>query len=165
MIVKFEKLLSGKEELMKINRNSPENVTAMTVHTICNYNKDDESIFYDMLQYLFGDFQPISNLMKQSIRDRMMQNNKYDFIGKSYLNGANSSNNYEPIDYSVEVSENAYSRQEEGFIKLFLKSGGADSLRPLMLRKAKDNNYYLWSDYIIGLLADIKEKEQDNLWA
>ena len=166
MEIKFDKILNSKEELEKIDRKKPENVAGLLVHTLCNYSIQNDSNFYEMLQYLYGEFQPIPNLMKQSIKDRMMQNEKYNFIGKSYFKGALPSNDYTPSEeYVIEVSENEYSRTEEGFVRLFFKSGGADSLRPITVRLAKDGNYYLWSDSIMGLLSDIRPKESNNPWA
>ena len=67
--------------------------------------------------------------------------------------------------YEVEVIENDYSNETEGYKRLFLKSGGADSPRPITLRLAKDGNYYVWSDSFIGLLADIRQPESSNPWA
>ena len=49
-------------------------------------------------------------------------------------------------------------------LRLLLKSGGTDSQRPVTLRKAKDDNYYVWSDSMIGLLADIRGLESSNPW-
>ena len=105
-------------------------------------------------------------MMKQNIKDRMMQNNKLGFIGKSYFKGATPSNDYtSDVPYEIEVIENDYSDDAEGYKRLFLKSGGADSPRPITLRLAKDGNYYVWSDSFIGLLADIRGLESENPWA
>ena len=133
------------------------------VHVICNYNKDNTNEFYEMLQYLLGDFQPLSELMKQSIKDRMLQNEKYSYIGKSYFLGAIPENDYNTTSpYQIEITENEYTDQEEGFKRLFLKSGGADSPRPITVRLAKDGNYYIWSDSFMGLLSDIRQVESSN---
>ena len=119
-----------------------------------------------MIQELMGEHRPMSILFKQQIRDRMYQNDKYNFIGKSYFMGANPNNNYTPsTPLSIEVNENPYSYNNEGYVRLFVKSGGADHERPITLRKAKDGNYFLWSDSILGILADIRQPEKDNPWA
>jgi hypothetical protein len=165
MNIKFDKILSSKSELEGVDRTNPNNVVTMLVHTLCNYNPDNTDEFYNMLQYLLGDFQPLSPLMKQSIKDRMLQNGKYKFIGKSYFNGAVPTNDYTPASYEVEVKENPYSRTEEGLIRFLIKSGGADSDRPITVRLAKDGNYYVWSDSFIGLLTDIRPMESTNPWA
>lgn len=166
MKIKFDKIINNIEEIKQYDRTNPYNVAALTIHTICNYNKESENTFYNMLQYLMGDNQEITPMMKQNIKDRMLQNNKYEFIGKSYFIGANNNNDYTPnIPYEIDINENDYSNQNEGYIRLLLKSGGADNPRFITLRLAKDGNYYLWSDSIIGLLTDIKPKESTNPWA
>ncbi|MBE6160635.1 MAG: hypothetical protein E7158_00235 [Firmicutes bacterium] len=166
MTIKYDKIMSSKKDLESIDRTNPANVAAALIHTFPNYKKDDTSNFYEMLQFLVGEYQPISEMMKQNIKDRMMQNNKIDFIGKSYFKGAIPSNDYTPsVPYEIEVIENDYSDDAEGYKRLFLKSGGADSPRPITLRLAKDGNYYVWSDSFIGLLADIRGLESENPWA
>lgn len=165
MEIKFDKILSSKDELEGFDRTNPSNVAALLVHAFCNYNPSNENNCFEMLQYLYGDFQPLSVLMKQNIKDRMMQNDKYNFIGKSYFKGAVPTNDYTPTEYSIEVMKNEYSETDPGYIRLFLKSGGADSYRPVTLRLAKDGNYYIWSDSCMGLLADIRQPESNNPWA
>lgn len=165
MIVKFDKILTTKAELEGYNRTNPDNVAALLIHTFCNYDPSNTNEFFEMLQYLYGEFQPLSGLMKQSIQDRMKQNEKYKFIGKSYFKGANPNNDYTPESYEIEVMRNPYSEVEGGYLRLFLKSGGADSQRPVTLRVAKDGNYYIWSDSCMGLLSDIRQPESNNPWA
>ena len=166
MIVSFDKLFSSKLDLEYMDRTNPYNVAAAFANIAVSYNPSDDSNFIEMLQFLMGENQPISALMRQQIKDRMTQNNKVGFIGKSYFKGATPSNDYTPsIPYEVEVTENDYSRQEEGYVRLFLKSGGADSPRPITVRLAKDGNYYIWSDSFMGILADIRPLESTNPWA
>ena len=165
MIVKFDKILTSKEDLERIDRTNPDNVVAMLINTFCNYTPNNTDNFFEMLQYLYGEFQPLSMLMKQNIKDRMMQNEKYNFIGKSYFKGAIPANDYTPVEYEIEILKNDYSEIENGFLRLLVKSGGADSERPVTLRLAKDGNYYIWSDSCIGLLTDIRQPESSNPWA
>ena len=161
----FDKILSSKKEMESVDRSNPKNVVDLLIHTFCNYDPNNLDNFYEMLQYLLGDYQPISAFMKQNIKDRMMQNEKYPYIGKSYFKGATPENNYTPVSYEVDAFENDYSREFDGYVRLFVKSGGSDSPRPITLRFAKDGNYYIWSDSFIGLLADIKTCCKDNPWA
>ena len=166
MIITYDKIMNNKKDLELIDRSNPLNVAAAVIHVFANYNPNDDSNFYEMLQFLLGDFQPISAMMKQNIKDRMLQNNKYPFIGKSYFKGSTPENDYNPsIPYEIEVIENMYTDENEGYKRLFLKSGGADNPRPITLRLAKDGNYYLWSDSFIGLLSDIRLLESTNPWA
>lgn len=166
MKIEFNKIMSSKSELETMDRTNPYNVVAMLANTICNYDVKNDSNFIEMLQYLMGDNQPISNLMKQQIKDRMTQNDKSGFIGKSYFEGATPDNDYTPsTPYIVNVTDNPYTDENEGYKRLFLKSGGADSERPVTVRLAKDGNYYVWSDSFMGLLSDIRKPESTNPWA
>ena len=61
--------------------------------------------------------------------------------------------------------DNPYTDSEEGFKRLLVKSSGADNDRPVTVRLAKDGNYYIWSDTIMGLLTDIRKPESNNPWA
>lgn len=166
MKISFPKIMNSIEELENVNRTNPYYVSASLVHVLTVYQPQNETLFYEMLQLLMGPYQEISPLLKQQIKDRMLQHDKYGYIGNSYFVGATPENDYQPkIPYEVEVQENDYSKSEEGYLRLLLKSGGADHLRPVTLRLAKDGNYYLWSDSILGLLSDIKPVESSNPWA
>ena len=82
---------------------------------------------------------------------------------RSYFNGATPQNDYAPSEpYTVTVSENPYSRDNAGYLKLFIRSGGADSPRYVTLRNAKDGKWYLWEQF---LLSDIRAPESTNPWA
>ncbi len=163
MILNYSKIMTNINDLKEIDRTNPYQVVGAYIHTICNYPSDN---FLPMLQFLCGDNQPISNLMKQNIDDRMHQNEKYKFIGKSYFKGATPDNDYTPsTPYEIEVKENPYTDIEDGYKRLFITSGGADSDRPITVRLAKDGNYYLWSDSFIAALTDIRKPESSNPWA
>lgn len=166
MLLNTERLGITKEELKEVDRTSPYNVVGAFVQVITEYNPKNPNDFYEKLQFLLGDMQPLSEMMKQNIQDRMLQNHKYNYIGKSYFVGASPKNDYTPNEnYQIEITENPYSNVQEGILKLFVKSGGADSPRGIMVRLGKDRNYYIWSDSFMGLLADIKPLESTNPWA
>ncbi len=166
MIFTFNKLYTNKEEVEKHELNTPFETAAVLANILCSYNKENKNNFYEMLQVLMGDIQPISNLLKQQIDDRMSQNNKMDYIGASYFKGATVENNYTPnVPYEIEIKENPYSYDNEGYARLFLKSAGADSERPVTFRKTKEGKWLLWSDSVLGLLADIRPKKNDNPWS
>ncbi|MCL2159909.1 MAG: hypothetical protein FWH48_10920 [Oscillospiraceae bacterium] len=153
--------LSEFKALPQAEMKTPFETAAMLVAALCVYplNKD-ESIA--MINYLKGP-NPLSNRELQFIADRMSQNNKAGFIGASYFNGATPQNDYTPSQpYTVTVSENPYSYDNQGYANLYIKSGGADSARPVNLRQAKDGKWYLWEQL---LLADIRQPESTNPWA
>ena len=104
---------------------------------------------------------PLSGVDKQFIRDRFMDGK--DYIPRSYFKGATPQNDYTPVEpYGIKVSENPYSYTNQGYAKLFLTSGGADSPREVTLRQTKDGKWYLWEQF---LLAGIREPESSNPWA
>ena len=67
------------------------------------------------------------------------------------------------MPYTLTVSENPYSYQNEGYARLLLKSGGADNQRFITLRlKPSTGEWYLWE--YEGLLAGIRIPAKDNPW-
>ncbi len=94
----------------------------------------------------------IRNSDMSLIKSQLSKNNK---IPNSYIQGATPENNYAvnpPFVYSF--STNKYSGNEaEGQIKLFVKSYGADSDRPITVKR---NNRGIWkasnwSSVIVGI--------------
>ncbi len=137
---------------------TPFDTAAMTVLAFCFYPENKE-LSLRMLDFLKGP-QPLSPMDKQFIRDRFMDK---DYVPRSYFDGATPENNYLPAEpYTITVSSNPYSYQNEGYATLYIKSGGADSPRSVQLRKAKDGKWYLWEQF---LLADIRKPESENPWA
>ena len=137
---------------------TPFDTAAMTVVAFCVYpfNKD---LSMQMLNYLRGP-RPISGVEASFIADRFRDK---DYVPRSYFKGATPDNDYEPqTPYTIVVSENPYSYENEGYAKLYLTSGGADSPRAVQLRQAKDGKWYLWEQFI---LVDIRQPESADPWA
>ena len=150
----FEDFVNLPQAQMK----TPFDTAAMTVAAFCvyPYNKD---LSIQMLNFLRGP-RPISGVEASFIADRLRDK---DYVPRSYFKGATPANDYEPqAPYTVVVSENPYSYENEGYAKLFVTSGGADSPRAIQLRLAKDGKWYLWEQFI---LADIRQPESANPWA
>ena len=137
---------------------TPFDTAAMTVLAFCFYPENKE-LSLKMLDFLRGP-RPLSVMDKQFIQDRFRDK---DYVPRSYFEGANPSNNYLPSEpYTITVSENPYSYQNEGYATLYITSGGADSPRSVQMRLAKDGKWYLWEQFI---LADIRQPESANPWA
>ena len=150
----FEEFVALPEAKMS----TPFDTAAMTVLAFCFY-PENKDLSLRMLDFLKGP-QPLSPMDKQFIRDRFMDK---DYVPRSYFDGATPENNYLPSEpYTITVSSNPYSYQNEGYATLYIKSGGADSPRSVQLRKAKDGKWYLWEQFI---LADIRKPESENPWA
>lgn len=144
--------------LPQASLSNPFDTAALTVLALCCYPKDRE-LSLSMLDFLRGP-RPLSPMDKQFIRDRFMD---ADYIPRSYFSGATPQNDYEPnAPYTVRISENPYSYEQENYAKLFLTSGGADSPRYVQLRLAKDGRWYLWEQFI---LVGIRQPESQNPWA
>ncbi|MBQ6634141.1 MAG: hypothetical protein IJH80_08165 [Ruminococcus sp.] len=136
----------------------PFSTAALTVLAFCFYPKDKD-LSLAMLNFLRGP-RPLSPMEQQFIRDRFMDK---DYVPRSYFTGATPANDYAPSQpYTVRVSENPYSYQDQNYAKLFVTSGGADSPRVIQMRLAKDGKWYLWEQFI---LADIRQPESSNPWA
>ena len=136
-------------------------VAAMAVAALCRYAEGrDASIA--MLDLLRGP-QPLSEMDKQFIRDRFMDGKGY--IPRSYFAGATPANGYKPsVPYTITVSDNPYSDAQAGYKKLFVQSGGADSLREIVLRnKPSTGEWFLWT--YEGILAGIRVPTADDPWA
>ena len=144
--------------LPEAKMDNPFSSAALTVLAFCFY-PENKDLSLQMLDFLRGP-RPLSVMDKQFIADRFRDK---DYVPRSYFEGATPNNNYlssEP--YSITVSENPYSYQNEGYATLYVTSGGADSPRSVQLRLAKDGKWYLWEQY---LLADIRKPESENPWA
>jgi hypothetical protein len=125
--------------------------------------KVDKNISIAMINYLKGP-QPMSQRDISFLADRMAQNGKIAFIAESYFSGATPQNDYAPAEpYTVVISENPYSYQEQGYARLFAHSGGADTPRPVKMRQAKDGKWYIWE--YSSILLDIRAPESTNPWA
>ena len=150
--------LEAFKALPQAQMSTPFDTAALTVVALCLYpvNKELSMQMYEFLKGPAG----VSTMEKQFINDRFMDK---DYVPRSYFNGATPANDYKPSEpYTVKVSENPYSYDDQGYAKLYLTSGGADSPRPIQLRQAKDGKWYLWEQFI---LPDIRQPESSNPWA
>lgn len=149
--------LEAFKVMAEAKQDTPFGTAALTVLAFCVYPKNKE-LSLDMLDFLRGP-RPLSVMDKQFIADRFRDK---DYVPRSYFEGATPQNDYQPAKpYTIVVSENPYSYQNEGYATLYITSGGADSPRSVQLRLAKDGKWYLWEQY---LLADIRKPESENPW-
>ena len=157
----FNSLPSTLEEftsLPQASLSTPFDTAAMTVLAFCYYpqNKD---LALQMVNYLRGP-RPLSGGDISFIADRFRDS---DYVPRSYFEGSTPANDYTPAEpYTIVVSENPYSYQNEGYATLYITSGGADSPRSVQMRKAKDGKWYLWEQFI---LVGIRQPESSNPWA
>jgi hypothetical protein len=157
----FRNLPSTFEEFASLPQaalSTPFDTAAMTVLAFCYYpqNKD---LALQMVNYLRGP-RPLSGGDMSFIADRFRDS---DYVPRSYFEGSTPANDYTPAEpYTIVVSENPYSYQNDGYATLYITSGGADSPRSVQMRKAKDGKWYLWEQFI---LVGIRQPESANPWA
>lgn len=157
----FDTMPASLEEFKNLPQaamDTPFKTAAMAVLAF-TYYPVDKAMSLAMLDFIKGP-KPLSPMEKQFISDRFMDK---DYVPRSYFEGATPANDYEPAEpYTIIVSENPYSYQNEGYATLYMTSGGADSPRSVQLRKAKDGKWYLWDQF---LLADIRKPDSADPWA
>ena len=134
-------------------------VAALSVVALARYESSPEDCFA-MLNFLKGP-DPLSTAEIQHIRDRFMDGKTYK--PRSFFEGAVPANNYTPAQpWRVKVSSNPYSFPEEGWATLYVTSGGADSERPLRLRKKPSTGQ--WFVVEIQYLGDIRIPAAQDKW-
>lgn len=133
--------------------------TALTILALCRYEQSPEDAI-GMLNFLKGPAE-VSGYEKQFIRERL-QGKAY--IPRSYLAGATPQNGYQPtMPYTVMVSENPYSFDNENWATLYVTSGGADNPRTIKLRKKPSTGQWFLND--IQCLSEIRLPAAEDPWA
>lgn len=135
-------------------------VAGFAVAALARYETSpDEAIA--MLNALLGP-RPVDGIGKQFLQDRFRGK---PYLMRSYFQGAKPENNYQPsLPYTVVVQTNAYTYQEKDYARFMIVCGGADSPRPLTLRKkASTGEWFLW-DYK-GLLSGIRIPVAEDPWS
>ena len=157
----FNSLPSTFEEFASLPQaalSTPFDTAAMTVLAFCYYpqNKD---LALQMVNFLRGP-RPLSGGDISFIADRFRDS---DYVPRSHFEGSTPANDYTPAEpYTIIVSENPYSYQNEGYATLYITSGGADAPRSVQMRKAKDGKWYLWEQFI---LVGIRDPKSADPWA
>ena len=137
----------------------PEHTAALTIAVLCMYPIDKEAAL-EMLNYLQGP-RGVTPYDKHFLADRFRDK---DYVPRSNFAGATPQNNYEPSEpLTVTVFENPYSRGQDGYLTLHVRSGGADSPRQIKLRlKPSTGQWFLWEQF---LLSDIRQPVSADPWA
>jgi hypothetical protein len=133
---------------------------ALTVCALCVYPAD-KVIGTEMLNFLRGP-RPLSNHDISFLNDRFRDGKTY--VPFSYFKGAKPDNDYTPDEpYTLTIFTNPYSDDNEGYMKVFLESGGADNPREIVLRqRGSDGKWFLWDQFI---LVGIRDPKSADPWA
>ena len=136
---------------------SPFATAALTVCALCVFAADKQ-IGTEMLNFLRGP-RPLSNHDISFLNDRFSDGHHVPF---SYFKGAVPANDYTPdTPFIITVTSGLYSDANEGYKKLYIKSGGADSPREIVLRRLGDGRWMLWDQF---LLLSIRKAKSDDPW-
>ncbi len=157
----FNELPENLEQLKALPEaalSTPYMTAALAVCAYCCYAVDKEN-GTAMINYLRGPKGDMSGYEQQFIRDRVSGQNYVPF---SYFEGAKPSNDYRPDEpYRITFFSDPYSFQNEGYAKLNVRSGGADSPRQITLRR-KGNQWFLWEQFI---LVGIRVPASQDAWS
>ncbi|MBO7334879.1 MAG: hypothetical protein J6U67_08260 [Lachnospiraceae bacterium] len=158
----FDAVPANVEELKAIPEASLTDnyaTVALTMLVLLNYeNSVDET--HKMLDYLKGP-EPLSVYEKQFLKDRL---NGKAYVVRSFFEGTSPSNDYTPSKpYKIEVFDNPYSFQDQGYAQLYMQSSGADSPRFIKVRlKPSEGKWYMVENFA---LSDIRIPVSQDKWA
>ncbi len=152
--------LAELQALPEAALNTPYQTAALTVCALCAYAADRE-VGAEMLNFLLGP-RPLNNVQISFLNDRFREGHHVPF---SYFVGAVPGNDYTPdTPFTLTVESGAYSdaNAAEGYKKLYIRSGGADNPREIVLRRRGDGKWFLWEQF---LLVSIRDAKSDDPWA
>lgn len=133
--------------------------TALTILALNRYEADPDAAIR-MLNFLKGP-EEFGGREQSFLKDRLSGKG---YKTRSFLGGATPENNYTPsTPYTVTVSENPYSFDEENWATLYVTSGGADNPRPIKLRKKPSTGEWFLND--IQCLSDVRLPVAEDKWA
>lgn len=150
--------LAQLQALPEASLDTPFKTAALTLCALCAYAADKQ-IGTEMLNWLRGP-RPLSNQDISFLNDRFRDGTHVPF---SYFKGATPANDYTPDQpFTVTVESNPYSDANPGYMKLFLRSGGADNPREVVLRQKGDGQWLLWDQF---LLVGVRQPKSADPWA
>lgn len=173
-VVYFSRLPQNAKDMDAVDFTDEFQVAAAIIACFARYESNPDSCF-EMLDVLMGPESP-SAFDKSFVKEQFSQ---YPYVARSYVDGAAPDNDYyakelgaegspdsdSSLKISYTISEGPYSRDEDGYVQLWLQSGGADSARAVKLRKkASTGEWFLFSDTYKGLLAGIRQPASSDAW-
>ena len=158
----FEALPTNVDELRALpeaKMDTAFKTTALVILALNRYDADPDAAVA-MLSFLKGP-EDFNSKEQGFLQDRLAGK---CYKARSFLGGATADNNYTPsTPYTVAVSENPYSFDEENWATMYVTSGGADNPRPIKLRKKTSTGEWFLND--IQCLADIRVPKSEDKWA
>ena len=137
----------------------PENTCALFLAALRLYTLDANA-GVEALNRLRGP-RPMTGYDAQFIRDRLRGK---AYLPTAYFEGATPQNGYAPrAPYVLNVLSDPRPQDiEPGYLRVYLKTSGADSPRPMRLRK-KGENWVLWE--YSSILTGIRMPAAEDPWA
>lgn len=161
MQVKLNTLPATLAEFQALPRSTPEEVCAGFLCALNLYTKspNDGVAAMDLLR---GP-RPMTPYDSQFLRDRLRGK---AYLPLAYFEGAMPENGYQPHQpYVLNVLADPRPQDmEPGYLRVFLKTAGADSPRPMKLRqKASTGEWFLWE--YSSILSGIRIPALEDPWA
>ncbi|MGI5900033.1 MAG: DUF6935 domain-containing protein [Christensenellales bacterium] len=162
MKVVFEALPTSAGELagsVQMNLTKPENTCALFLCALNIFTKDRQE-GVAAINALKGpaalNAHEISFLTDR-LRDKA-------YLPMAYFEGARPDNNYQPaLPYTVLFYPDPRPQDlQAGYMRLYLRTAGADSPRAITLRQ-KDGNWYLWE--YPGIVMGVRLPVKEDPWA
>ncbi len=145
------------QSLPEFEMDTPYKTAALAVCALCCYAVDKEN-GTKMLNILRGPKGSLSNYDLQFLNDRLRDQ---PYLPFSYFSGSKPENDYRPDEpYKITFYSDPYSFANEGYAKLNVRSGGADSPRQIQLRR-KGDKWYLWEQFV---LVGIRVPASQDKW-
>lgn len=174
--ITFSRLPENAEDVALIDRTGENGKFITIALLICAYKAwtpEDPDTCAEMMRLLMDS--PVASntytaYTKQFVKDRMLQNSKWEYIADAYFDGSTPENGYTPDKpISITLREYPYLPQlstsygEEIYVdRVVTDFEGADTERMISVYEdPKDRTWYIFSDTYGGLLADVKQPNTD----
>ena len=158
----FDAIPTSVEQLQQLPEHTldtPFKTAALALLVLCRYQNDPAAAI-EMLNDLKGPA-PLSVYEQQFLRDRLAGKGYKPF---SFFEGATVANGYTPtVSFTITVEDNPYSYPDENYATLLVRSAGADSPRPIRLRKKPSTGQ--WFLLEVQCLSDIRIPAAEDPWA
>lgn len=161
MMVTLNALPTTLSEFEALPRRTTEEVCAGFLCALNLYLKDKDAGVAAM--NLLRGPRPMTPYDVQFLRDRLRGK---EYLPLAYFEGAAPENSYVPRQpYTLNVLSDPRPQDvEEGYIRVFLKTAGADSPRPMKLRcKPSTGEWFLWE--YSSILSGIRIPAAQDPWA
>lgn len=159
---KFSAIPTNVEELRKLPEavlDTPYKTAALALLVLCHY-KDNPDETFEMFDFLNGPDEVLPST-RAMIEERLVE---AVYKPYSFFAGATPENEYKPNEpYTITVSSNSHSFENENWAVLFVQSGGADSPRNITLRKKPSTGQWFINE--IQCLSDIRIPVSTDPWA